>query len=128
MAEYNTKQRRALLEFLKENSEKALTVEEIASGTRGEVSKSTAYRLMTKFVEDGLVHRSVKGNSRNFLYRYINDGSCEGHIHMKCVGCGKVYHLGGEAARMIQDDINKSAKFVIDSKTVLLGKCEDCKK
>ena len=121
---YNTQQRKKLVDFLKSNSEKAFTIEEILENMQGEqLSQSTAYRLMTKLVEDNLVHRSVKGNSRSFVYQYISDKTCEGHLHIKCTDCGKVYHLDSGVTSIIQKDIKNNTRFEIDSHTVLLGKC-----
>ena len=125
---YNTHQRKILIEFLQSNSNKAFTIEEITKSIDNSlISQSTAYRLMTKLVEDGLVHRSVKGNSRSFVYQYISDEKCEGHLHMKCVDCGKVYHLDSRISNHILNDIKESASFEIDSHTMLLGKCNSCK-
>lgn len=128
MKTYNTHQRKALLDFLQSNSEKAFTIEEIVKlMSDDEISQSTAYRLMTKLVEEGLVHRSVKGNSRSFVYQFINNEKCEGHLHIKCTDCGKVYHLDHDVSALIQNDIKKNTAFEIDSHTVLLGKCNTCK-
>lgn len=128
MRVYNTHQRKALIDFLQLNCEKTFTIEEIVSHMNSdEISQSTAYRLMTKLVEDGLVHRSVKGNSRSFVYQYISDKKCDGHLHMKCTGCGKVYHLDHSMTAHMQDDIKSNTGFEIDSHTVLLGKCNTCK-
>ena len=128
MKTYNTHQRKALLDFLQSNSEKAFTIEEIVSNmNENEISQSTAYRLMTKLVEEGLVHRTVKGNSRSFVYQYVNSEKCDGHLHMKCTDCGKVYHLDHSVTALIQNDIKESTHFEIDSHTMLLGKCGNCK-
>lgn len=126
---YHTHQRAALIDFLKENSDKAFTIEEIIEKINNEdLSQSTVYRLMTKLVADGLVHRTVKGNSRSFIYQYINSEKCEGHLHMKCTDCGKVYHLDSSVSSVIRNDIGNSTGFEIDSHTVILGKCNTCKK
>ena len=125
---YNTQQRKLLIDFLKSNSEKAFTIEEILENMQSDqLSKSTAYRLMTKLVEDNLVHRSVKGTSRSFVYQYISDEKCENHLHMKCTDCGKVYHLDSGVTSIIQSNIKSNTSFEIDSHTVLLGKCGECK-
>lgn len=128
MKVYNTHQRKILIDFLEANSEKAFTIDEIISNlSENGMCQSTAYRLMTKLVEDGLVHRTVKGNSRSFVYQYISDKKCEGHLHMKCTGCGKVYHLDRSLSTHMQKDIQNNTGFEIDSHTVLLGKCNTCK-
>ncbi len=128
MRVYNTHQRKALIDFMQANCEKAFTIDEIVCRmSSDEISQSTAYRLMTKLVADGLVHRSVKGNSRSFVYQYINDKKCDGHLHMKCTGCGKVYHLDSSITAQIQNDIESNTHFEVDSHTVLLGRCGACK-
>ena len=125
---YQTNQRKCLLEFLEKNSEKAFTIEEIIESMTGDpISQSTVYRLMTRLVEDGLVHRTVKGNSRSFVYQFISKGKCNDHLHMKCTGCGKVFHLDSKVTSCIQKDITTNTDFEIDSHTVLLGKCGKCK-
>ena len=128
MKTYHTHQRASLLNFLKENSEHAFTIEEIIENLHSDdIAKSTVYRLMQKLVEESLVHRTVKGNSRSFVYQYISDEKCENHLHMKCTDCGKVYHLDSGVTSIIQNNIKSNTSFEIDSHTVLLGKCGDCK-
>ena len=128
MKTYHTSQRKSLLNFLKENSQRAFTIEEIVEALNdGSISKSTVYRLMTKLVEESLVHRTVKGNSRSFVYQYISDETCENHLHIKCTDCGKVYHLDTGVSSIIRNDIRSNTSFEIDSHTVLLGKCGNCK-
>ena len=125
---YHTQQRKILIDFLQKNREKAFTIEEII-GSIGDsgISQSTAYRLITKLCVDGIVRRSAKDTGRSFVYQYVNTEKCEGHLHMKCTGCGKVYHLDSGITSAIQNDIKSSTNFEIDSHTVLLGRCNTCK-
>lgn len=125
---YHTQQRKILIDFLQKNHEKAFTIEEIINsiGDSG-ISQSTAYRLITKLCEDGTVTRSASDKGRCFVYQYTNTEKCEGHLHMKCTGCGKVYHLDSGITSTIQNGIKNSTNFEIDSHTVLLGKCNTCK-
>lgn len=128
MRVYHTQQRKSLIDFLQKNSDKSFTIEEIISSIgESEISQSTAYRLITKLTEEGIVRRSVRGTSRSFVYQYVNTEKCEGHLHMKCTGCGKVYHLDSGITSSIQNGIKNSTNFEIDSHTVLLGKCNTCK-
>ena len=46
---------------------------------------------------------------------------------MKCTDCGKVYHLDSGVTSIIQNNIKSNTSFEIDSHTVLLGKCGECK-
>lgn len=128
MKVYHTHQRQCLLDFMQSNSEKAFTIEEIIDSMSGDpISQSTVYRLMTKLVDEGLIHRTVKGNSRKFVYQFISKGNCNDHLHMKCTDCGKVFHLDSTVTKSIRKSINSNTDFEIDSHTVLLGKCSECK-
>lgn len=128
MKVYHTHQRQCLLDFMQSNPEKAFTIEEIIDLIPGDsISQSTVYRLMTRLVDDGLIHRTVKGNSRKFVYQFISKGNCNDHLHMKCTDCGKVFHLDSTVTTSIRKNINSNTDFEIDSHTVLLGKCGKCK-
>ena len=128
MRVYHTQQRKILIDFLQNNPEKVFSIDDILAeiGNEG-ISQSTAYRLITKLVEDGIVKRTINGNNRSFSYQYINNEKCEGHLHIKCVDCGKVYHLDSSITAQIKNDIINSTDFEMDSHTVLLGKCNTCK-
>lgn len=126
---YHTQQRKILIEFLQKNRDKAFTIDEIINfiGNSG-ISRSTAYRLITKLCDDGIVKRKAGTCGRSLYYQYENADNCEGHLHMKCTECGKVYHLDTCITSLLQNDIKSSANFEIDSHTVLLGKCNTCKR
>ena len=90
MAQYQTEQKKMLLAYMKAHSEDAFTIEELCERLKEEKTflqapgKSTIYRLMPKLVEEGLVKRFVKGNSRKFLYQMVCGEHCDRHLHMKC--------------------------------------------
>ena len=77
MAHYQTEQRKMLLAFLKAHSDQAYTIDELWEAMKEEQSlemvpgKSTIYRMMPGLVEERLVRRFVKGNSRSFVYQMI---------------------------------------------------------
>ena len=102
MAQYQTGQKRMLLAYMKAHSEEALTIEEWCRRLQAEPAlssvpgKSTVYRMMPRLVEEGLVRRFVKENSRKFLYQMVCGEHCDRHLHMKCSVCGKLYHMEDE--------------------------------
>lgn len=133
MAQYQTEQKRILLAYMKAHSEEAYTIEEWCEQLRTEPSlsavpgKSTVYRIMQKLVEEGLVKRFVKGNSRRFLYQMVCGEHCGNHLHMKCSVCGKLYHMEDEESETLLRQVMMRHHFQIDGgKTVLLGQCEGC--
>lgn len=133
MAKYNTVQREELLKFLGEHRTSAFTVKEIAdmmaedSSVIKKPGESTLYRLIKELVESGEVKRTVKGNSRQFVYQITDGESCHHHLHMKCVSCGKLYHMDDEESRELVERILMKDSFEIDSSAVLPGKCGDCR-
>lgn len=133
MAHYQTEQKRILLAYMKAHSEEAFTVEELCERMKKELEdkavpgKSTVYRMMPKLLEEGLVKRFVKGNSRKFLYQMVCGDHCERHLHMKCSVCGKLYHMEDQESEELFLQVMRKHHFQIDGgKTVLFGQCEGC--
>lgn len=132
MAVYKTAQREELLRFLNTHSDRAFTVHEIAELIKRDVSaekvpgESTVYRLIKELVAEGEVKRTVKGNSRTFVYQIVSGSGCGHHLHMKCTVCGKLCHMDDDESREILERIRSQDMFEVDSSTVLMGKCAEC--
>ncbi len=133
MAQYQTEQKKMLLAYMKAHSEDAFTIEELCERLKEEKTflqtpgKSTIYRLMPKLVEEGLVKRFVKGNSRKFLYQMVCGEHCDRHLHMKCSVCGRLYHMEDTESEALFLQVHKKHHFQLDEgKTVLFGQCEGC--
>ena len=131
MAEYNTEQKKLLLEFLEKNHNSAFTIEEITSALKScgaNVGKSTVYRLMTKLVEEKRVKRQLADGSRRAIYRITLDAHCHNHLHLQCTKCGKVLHLDEEVSDKLLDTVKRLNDFsVSEEDTVLMGKCSNCR-
>ena len=130
MAEYNTEQKKLLLEFLEENHDSAYTIEEISQELKARgasVGKSTVYRLMTKLVDEKRVKRQLADGSRKAIYRVTLDTHCHNHLHLQCIKCGKVLHLDEKTSDQLLNTVQKLNDFsVSEEDTVLMGKCSDC--
>ena len=146
MRSYNTNQKKLIVDFLKNNAEKQYTIEELAenitssptevfegdeaeqsSQSAPKIGKSTIYRLINKMVEEGSVRRTVKGNSRQFLYQYADIEECKFHLHMKCRECGKLFHMDDEKSKKLMDMLHDGNGFDLDMReTLLMGTCEKC--
>ena len=133
MAAYRTVQKRILTDYLTKHCEEAFTVEELAEKikdggyTDGVPGKSTIYRLIQKLVDDGVVKRFVKGNSRRFVYQIAAGEHCNSHLHLRCIECGRLLHMDDDESLEILARVLKQNNFSIDEKkTVLLGKCAEC--
>lgn len=133
MAQYQTEQRRIILAYMKAHSEEAFAIEELCEKLKKETAftavpgKSTVYRIMPKLVEEGLVKRFVKGNSRKFLYQMVCGKHCDHHLHMKCSICGKLYHMEDAESEALFLQVMRKHHFQLDEgSTVLFGQCESC--
>jgi Fur family ferric uptake transcriptional regulator len=131
MAEYNTEQKKLLLDFLEKNHDSSYTIDEITNELKARgatVGKSTVYRLMTRLVEEKRVKRQLSDGSRKAIYRITLDSHCHNHLHLQCIKCGKVLHLDEEVSDKLLDTVKQINNFsVSEEDTVLMGKCADCK-
>lgn len=130
MAEYNTEQKKILLEFLEKNHDNAYTIEEISTELKAKgasVGKSTVYRLMTKLVEEKRVKRQLASGSRKSIYRIVFDEHCHNHLHLQCTECGRVLHLDEKISDELLNTVKKLNAFAISEEdTVLMGRCAIC--
>ena len=129
---YQTQQRKILIGFLVNAHGRQLTIDEIMDGLREEgknVPQSSVYRLMKKLVDEGVVRRHSKEDSRQYVYQIIESEECHSHLHLQCTECGKLVHLSHEATREARQWMQGATGFDLDQeKTYLYGKCVDCKK
>ena len=126
---YQTEQRKLLLQFLQEHKTEQYSIDEIVSKLTGEKvpGKSTVYRLTKQLVEDGLVKRCNKGNSRQFTYQLLDGECCNHHFHMQCENCGKLIHLEEQETKKIQHFLEQMEDFDLDvGKSMLYGRCKQC--
>ncbi len=127
---YNTPARRALIDFLKENSERQFSSKEIADNFNysGAPGKSTIYRQLSELCSLGIVRR-YSDDGKPPLYQYFSEGGCGEHFHMRCTECGRLFHLECSEMFSLEQHINQSHGFMIDRKnTILIGTCGKCGK
>lgn len=128
--EYNTEQKRRIMDFLKTNSDRHFTVEEIADSVCGRsgAGKSTVYRYMSRLFESGEVRRFEASGSKSFVYQYADaHENCNEHYHLKCVDCGRLIHMECKRLDEVRDHVKTEHNFIIGcDRAVLYGKCLDC--
>ena len=132
MAAYNTEQKKILTSFLRQNRERAYTIEELISALdklygNEAPAKSTVYRLIHNLVDEGQVRRLVKGHGRKFVYQAVMSDSCRCHLHMRCISCGKLFHLDEQLSDELLLKVRDLCGFAVsEEETILLGKCLSC--
>lgn len=129
---YQTQQRKIILSFLASAHDRQFTIDEMIEGLNREghnVAQSSVYRLMKKLVEEGVVRRHSKEDSRQYVYQIIESEECHSHLHLQCTECGKLVHLSHEATKEARQWMQGATGFELDQeKTYLYGKCKECKK
>lgn len=133
MATYQTEQKKELLSFLRRNSGRAFTADEICEGMAKDPKcisppgKSTIYRLIPKLMDENSIKRFSVAGSRRIAYQIIDGAACQRHIHLKCAVCGKIFHMSDEATSKIVKLLADSEDFFADpGETVIYGKCRSC--
>ena len=132
MTQYNTKQSQKILEFLKKNSKRDLTAEQILQYVNKKekvCGLTTIYRQLKNLVSENKIKKYNIADNSACYYQYISDEECHEHLHFKCEKCGKTLHLEKFDMNDMSLGLSKQYNVKIDtSKTVLYGFCKNCQK
>ncbi len=125
-ANYNTRQKEIILEYLKSLKDKHVTVNEIKEyiSLKGEkVGLTTIYRHLDKLIESGLVDKINMDNTAVFEYIEAGHDTC----HLKCEVCNKLIHFQCDELSHVSNHMFKDHGFRINSnKTIFHGICDKC--
>lgn len=129
---YATASRKKILEFLKSNSDRTVTVADIDSYLKrneNEVNITTIYRYLDRLEEEGSVIKYVAQKGSKAVYQYVELGHrCEEHLHLKCVKCGCIVHLECDFMDEISEHILKDHGFALQCRnSILYGTCQKCR-
>lgn len=128
---YKTRQKTAILDYLKDNRDRHVTVNEIANYLRDSenpVGVTTVYRYMDSLLQAGIVQKYLLDSEGGAFYEYIGENCCNEHFHLKCEGCGDLIHMECGQIRELYDHIKTGHDFGVNSiKTVFYGTCEKCR-
>lgn len=129
---YRTRQREAILEFLKNSNSRHVSIEEVLDHLKAageKVGRTTIYRYMEKLTEEGVLRKYFIEEGAGACYQYVDLAQgCHEHFHLKCLKCGKLLHVECDYLNQIGMHIRDYHGFEIDNtKTVFYGICKDCK-
>lgn len=130
MSKYVTRQRKALLTWLRARPDELFTAQEIAEAMRAEaISLSAVYRNLSDLEQEGQVRRSARGGEREIRYQFMAAERCRGCLHLCCTQCGRTFHMNGAGAAALARAVEQSENFALDcSETILYGLCGTCRK
>ena len=128
---YNTKARRYILEYLSSLGEVTVSAADILSylESKGEsISLTTVYRYLNKLSDEKKVIKFTEDDGNKTVYKFIENNSCEGHLHMQCTKCGKLIHLDCDFMNELKNHIEEKHRFSLKcSGSILYGVCSECK-
>jgi Fe2+ or Zn2+ uptake regulation protein len=132
-SEYKTKPRNRIIEYLKQNADIKFTARDIYNKLEkdGEtINRATVYRNLERLYQEGKLIRYKESDSNATCYQYSeNHGQCNHHMHAQCTECGKIFHLNKEFVEEFEEKVHLVYGVDVDcSKTVIVGKCNECKK
>lgn len=130
-SDYKTKQKEKILKFLNDNKDRHVTASEIIaylSCGENSVGSATIYRYLDKLVSGNIIRKFYLDEKTGACYQMVEDNAeCHEHFHLKCINCGKLYHIDCSYMKSLNSHIFEHHGFKVDnSKTVLYGKCEEC--
>ena len=124
MARRRTKSQATVLELLRQE-QGALSHEGITSRLENGLDRVTIYRILNRFVEDGLAHRIVADDGRQYFaickQDCSHDHKAHDHLHFRCVICDRVECVPGEVGYRLPPG------YRVDNHNIILsGTCNSC--
>ena len=94
---YNTKTRQLILDYLINNRQHAVSASNILAHLEEQgaaPNPTTVYRYLDKLAGEQRVMKYVADKGEKAVFQYVDEGRhCREHLHLKCVRCGRIYHL-----------------------------------
>ena len=130
LKEYNTEQKKQIIDFLKVHRDHHYTVDEITKAVCLDKStgKSTVYRQISKLLQSGVIRRFETSGVKSFVYQYADHhDDCNSHYHLKCVKCGRLIHLECSKLDEVRRHILSEHDFIIGfGESIIYGECASC--
>ena len=127
--ERKTIQKDLVIEYLKNNRNKHISIQEIYEELQNKVGMTTIYRIINNLIQKGIVKKIPLENKQGFCYMYNSeDKECQNHYHLICENCNKLFHFETSKMLKLKNDVLKNENFEIDrNKIVFYGLCKECK-
>lgn len=123
MKRRNTPTKEAVLNVLSKAG-KAMSQDAIEKHIEIDINRATIYRVLNRFCEDGILHRVVAENGKQYFALCVENDKKEqisNHFHFKCLVCKTIECLPIEVNFSISDDY-----LVENVNCILSGKCKNC--
>ena len=128
---YKTKQQDLILECLKKQKLRFLTVSQFMDCLREKgvvVGLTTVYRVLERMVDDGKMMKLPMEDGTKVRYCFAGEEDWDKLGKLVCMGCGRLIPLECSKMADFLEHIYKEHGFELDQKhTILYGYCECCK-
>src|SRR5690606_8930405 len=106
------------------NTGKAMSRDAIEQKIDVEIDRATIYRILNRFCEDGLVHKIVAEDGKQYFALCIKcdeKSFADNHFHFRCGKCQTIECLPGSVHLSFNSCYNAESV-----NCVLTGICKDC--
>ena len=89
---------------------------------------TTVYRYLDKLAGEQRVMKYVADKGEKAVFQYVDEGRhCREHLHLKCVRCGRIYHLDCHFMDEVRAHLMAEHGFTLQCEgSVLYGLCRSC--
>ena len=129
---YRTSQQEMVIRRLEKYKNSFKSVDDISDELKKDgikIGKTTVYRTLERFTEDGTLIKIPSINGAAARYSYIGDENSPQHAKLICLKCGKISNLQCKSLEEFSNHILKEHDFSLDKQhAVLYGYCSICRK
>ena len=89
---------------------------------------TTVYRYLDKLAGEQRIMKYVADKGEKAVFQYVDEGRhCREHLHLKCVQCGRIYHLDCHFMDEVRAHLMAEHGFTLQCEgSVLYGLCRHC--
>ena len=89
---------------------------------------TTVYRYLDKLAGEQRIMKYVADKGEKAVFQYVDEGRhCREHLHLKCVQCGRIYHLDCHFMDEVRAHLMAEHGFTLQCEgSVLYGLCRRC--
>lgn len=124
MNKRNTKSKQLILDSIK-SSATAVSQESLHEKLGDSVDRATIYRVLNSFSDDGIVHRIVGDDGKQYFAVCVNCSEkkhSHNHFHFRCVNCGAMECLASEVTVKLPEGYEP-----VNFNGVISGYCAACR-
>ena len=128
---YNTRTRQLILDYLTANRRHAVSAADIVAHLEAEgerTNPTTVYRYLDKLAVEQRIMKYVADKGQKAVFQYVDEGHhCREHLHLKCVGCGRIFHLECDFMDEVRRHLMEGHGFELQCEgSILYGRCRRC--